>query len=173
MPESAEIYVPQDVYARLRRRAKNVWLWTLSITVIWMMAIVVAPIFTIGPVYSFFSHVCHQIPERSLFLGDHPFAVCSRCFGVYAGLLSGVIAYPLWRQIDETESLNKLWLFLALIPIGIDWTLGVFGVWENNHVSRVLTGAILGAACATYIVPAIFEIARNRLLKNHRKFARA
>jgi uncharacterized membrane protein len=78
---------------------------------------------------------------------------------------------PLWRRIDETEPIARIWLFLSLVPIGIDWSLGVFGIWENTFTSRFLTGLILGVACATFIVPAIVEITRNFTLRSRIKKA--
>jgi uncharacterized membrane protein len=75
--------------------------------------------------------------------------------------LFGFAIYPLWRRIDDIEPLPKMWLFLSLIPITIDWSLTVFGIWENTHLSRFVTGLILGTACATFIVPSIVEITRN------------
>jgi len=90
---------------------------------------------------------------------------------VYFGLLFGFLIYPLWRRIDETEPISRIWLFLSLVPIGIDWTLGVFGIWENNFTSRFVTGMILGTACSTFIVPAIVEIARNMTLRSSIKKA--
>lgn len=138
------------------------------VVTVWVLLTVVAPIAKangfIGfssPLYNFFSYICHQIPDRSFHVEGEPFAVCSRCFGVYLGLAFGFAVYPLWRNITEIEPLPRFWLFLSLIPIGIDWSLTVFGVWENNHASRIITGLILGVACATYIVPAIVEITRN------------
>ena len=100
------------------------------------------------------------MPARSFQLENHSFAVCARCFGVYAGLLFGFLIYPFVRSIEETEPLPRLWLFLALVPMGIDWSLGFFGVWENTHFSRFFTGLILGAACAIFIIPALVELAR-------------
>ena len=66
--------------------------------------------------------------------------------------------YPLIRRIEETEPFPRFWLFAAMIPMGIDWSLGFFEVWENTHLSRFLTGAILGAACGLFIVPALVEL---------------
>jgi uncharacterized membrane protein len=85
------------------------------------------------------------MPERSFHLDGHALAVCSRCFGVYFGLVAGFAAYPFFRPIDEIEPLARFWLFLALVPISVDWSLGVFGIWENTHLTRFVTGAILGA----------------------------
>ena len=104
--------------------------------------------------------VAFQMPSRSFHVENHQFAVCSRCFGVYFGLFFGFLIYPLCRKIEEIEPLPRFWLFLAMIPIGIDWLLGVFDIWENTHFSRFLTGMLLGAACAVFIVPALVEIFR-------------
>jgi uncharacterized membrane protein len=69
---------------------------------------------------------------------------------VYFGLLLGFAIYPFWRNIDEIEPLARFWLFLSLIPISIDWSLTVFGIWENTHLSRLITGLILGLALVNY-----------------------
>ena len=168
MPDPAEEYLSVELQQRFRSQAKRVWIVTFAITFVWVFLIVAAPIFAANsidsfakPIYSFFSYICHQKSERSFHIGDHAFAVCSRCFGVYFGILLGLVVYPLWRRIDEIEPLPRFWLFLSLVPIGIDWTLGVTGIWENNHASRLITGLILGFACATYIIPAVVEIVRN------------
>lgn len=140
----------------------------LAVVFVWVLLIIIAPLAkAIGflsissPLYHFFSFICHQISERSFYVAGEPFGVCSRCFGVYFGLLLGFAVYPLWRQVDEIEPLPRFWLLLSLIPISIDWSLTVFGTWENTHLSRLITGLILGFACATFIVPALVEITRN------------
>ena len=168
MTDPARNYISVDLKKRFRVQAFRVWITALTTVVVWVGLIVVAPLlssngFSSGstPLYSFFSYICHQIPDRSLHLAGHQLAVCSRCFGVYFGLLAGILIYPLWRSVDEIESIPRFWLFLSLIPIAIDWSLTVFGIWENTQVSRFVTGLILGAACATYMVPALVEIVRN------------
>lgn len=166
-------YIPINLTHRYRRQAWSAWSIGLIVVFIWTFAIVLAPIAKLNgigtissPLYNFFSYACHQISERSFHIGHEQFAVCSRCFGVYFGLLAGFAIYPLWRNIDEIEPIQRFWLFLSLIPIAIDWSLTIFGIWENNHASRFITGLILGVACATFIVPAIVEIVRN--LKHRR-----
>ncbi|MFZ1702186.1 MAG: DUF2085 domain-containing protein [Pyrinomonadaceae bacterium] len=166
--QSVETYIPVDIAARFRRQAVKVWVIGIAVVFVWTAAIILAPLAKTGgltavssPLYSFFSLICHQLPDRSFHIAGEQFGVCSRCFGVYFGLLLGFAIYPLWRNITEIEPLPRFWLFLALIPIGIDWSLTVFGIWGNNHASRVITGLILGLACSTFIVPAIVEITRN------------
>lgn len=168
MTEPAAMYTSLDLQQRFQRQAVKVWVITCAVVFLWLTAIIAAPLFlsngitaASSPIYNFFSYICHQIPERSLHLAGHQMAVCSRCFGVYVGLLTGVLIYPLWRSIDEVDPIPRIWLFLSLIPISIDWSLTIFGIWENTHVSRFVTGAVLGFACATYIVPALVEVVRN------------
>jgi uncharacterized membrane protein len=168
MIPDTETYRPLGVQAELRRQASKVWFITFAITAIWVIAILAAPTAKLAGVnglasalYTFFSYICHQIPERSFHLFGEQFGVCSRCFGVYFGLLIGILIYPLWRGMDTVEPLPRFWLFLSLIPITIDWSLTVFGLWENTQFSRVLTGGILGLACAMFIMPALVEITLN------------
>jgi uncharacterized membrane protein len=162
-----ENYIPQNLTEHFRKQARKVWLVSLLVVFAWVFLILLAPVAKANgfeniaaPIYKFFSFICHQIDSRSFHVENHPFAVCARCFGVYFGLLAGFVIYPLIRKVDEIEPLPRFWLFLAMIPIGIDWSLGVFGIWENTHFSRFVTGLILGAACGVFIVPALVEIFR-------------
>ncbi|HEY8560943.1 MAG TPA: DUF2085 domain-containing protein [Pyrinomonadaceae bacterium] len=167
MNQPIENYIPQSHAAIFRRQAWKVWAAALLVVFAWVFAILLAPVARANgfeslaaPIYKFFGFICHQMEWRSFHIADHQFAVCSRCFGVYFGLLAGFLIYPFFRKIDEIEPLPRIWLFLAMVPIGVDWSLGVFGIWENTHLSRFVTGLILGAACAIYIVPALVEIFR-------------
>ena len=178
MTEPAENYVSLDLTSQFHRQAVKVWLISMAVVAAWVGVILLAPIAKAGgytaissPIYGFFSYACHQIGSRSFHVEGEQFAVCSRCFGVYFGLLAGFLVYPLWRPINEVEPIPRFWLFLSLVPICIDWSLGVFGIWENTLLSRFITGLILGVACATFIVPALVEIVRNFSLKRQIKKA--
>lgn len=168
MTEPAENYIPHGLALRMRKQAIRVWVIGLIVLLTWVLTIVLTPVArangltgVTAPVYHFFSYICHQISARSFHIDGEQFTVCSRCFGVYFGLLVGFAIYPLWRPIETIEPLPRVWLFLSLIPIGVDWSLTIFGIWENTHLSRFTSGFILGVACATYIVPALVEITRN------------
>lgn len=167
MPQAIESYVPQTAVEKRRRRAVLVWSGFTFLTTFWLFLIVAAPVAEANnftgvsqPIYKFCSYICHQITARSYFLEKEPLAVCARCFGLYAGLLGGSILYPFLRGLDETRPLAYFWFFLAMIPMAVDWSLGFLGIWENTHFSRLLSGLILGAACAVFIIPALVEISR-------------
>lgn len=167
MPETIENYIPQALVKQQKRQAFFAWGLVFLIALVWISLIVSAPLarandFTAfsAALYNFFGYLCHQIPERSFHASGFPFAVCSRCFGFYFGFLLGLGVYPFFRALDVVEPFPRFWLFLAIVPMGIDWSLGFFGIWANTHVSRSLTGVILGFACGFFIVPALAEISR-------------
>jgi uncharacterized membrane protein len=177
VPEAIENYVSQIAVVKMRQRAFFVWSVFALLAAAWVFMIVLAPFAEANnltsvsnSVYKFFSFICHQIPARSTHFHEHVLAVCSRCFGVYFGLLLGFVIYPFLRRIEETEPLPRFWLFLAMFPMAVDWLLGFFEIWENTHLSRFLTGAILGTACAIFIFPALVEI--FQLLSSRRQVKR-
>jgi uncharacterized membrane protein len=165
MTEPAENYIG---IAFARKQAFNVWSVALAVVVVWVLLIVMPPVFAAygqtsvsSSLYLFFSNLCHQMPDRSFHIMEHQLAVCSRCFGVYFGLVLGLAVYPLWRRVENIDPLPRIWLFASMVPIGIDWSLGMLDIWQNNHASRFITGLILGVGCSTYIMPALVEIVRN------------
>lgn len=112
-------------------------------------------------IYKAFSFVCHQIPERSFHLAGHQFGVCSRCTGLYAGFAVAALAYPLIRSLKTTDTPPRLWLILAAVPLAVDFGLGYFGIWQNNHLSRFTTGALLGSVAVFYIMPGLVELSAS------------
>jgi uncharacterized membrane protein len=165
MPETIESYNSQQLIKNLSRKARLSWGVITALALSWIVLIISAPIAKSGgfdgfsnSVYGFFSYLCHQMSWRSYHVGEYPMAVCARCFGFYGGFLLGLIIYPLFRPLHNTEPFSRVWLFLALIPMGVDWSLEYFGIWNNTHFTRLFSGLILGAACAFFIVPALVEI---------------
>jgi uncharacterized membrane protein len=49
-------------------------------------------------------------------------------------------------------------LFLAAAPLAIDFSLGFFGIWENTHLSRFVTGALLGSVAVLYVMPGLIDL---------------
>ena len=177
MNQPLENYIPQNFTQKFRRQAWKVWTISMLVVLAWVFLILLAPLAKANgfealsaSIYKGFGVICHQMEWRSFYVEGHPFAVCARCFGVYFGLLFGFLLYPFLRRIENIEPFSRIWLFLAMIPITIDWALGAFGIWENTHLSRFVSGGILGAACAVFIVPALVEIFRY-LKKNPTKKA--
>lgn len=161
MSTSPTNYIPQSGSVR---RQFAVWLIVASGSVLISTAIIAAPLALSSghllwalPLYHAFSLVCHQIPERSFFIAGHPFAVCARCFGLYAGFTLASIAYPLISSLRNIDAPPRRWLFMAAVPLVIDYALGFFGIWNNTHSSRFITGALLGAVAVFYTMPGLLD----------------
>ncbi len=162
-------YIPQT---SIDRGPLLIWAGAVAIGLLLMGMIVGAPLAQAGghslfafSIYGAFSRLCHQIPERSFYIAGHQFAVCARCTGIYAGFLAATLAYPLLRSIRRTDTPARHWLFLAAVPLAIDFSLGFFGLWENTHLSRFLTGALLGSVAVFYIIPGLIDLRHIELRK--------
>ena len=136
---------------------------TLAITI--LAAIIGAPLLQssghsgfASKIYEAFSFVCHQIPERSFQLAGQKFGVCSRCTGLYSGLAFTALVYPLVRSLKRPDTPRLFWLFLAVMPLAIDFSLGYFNIWHNNHLSRFVTGALLSSVAVFFIIPGLIEL---------------
>ena len=168
------MFVPASQYVRqcapqtgTPRRSIIVWAITAAVTLMFVSLVVIAPLaianghdFAALVIYRAFGKVCHQIPERSFYLAGHPFAVCARCTGIYFGFAAGVVLYPLVRSLKCGSAPARKWLLLAGLPAALDFTLGFTGVWENTHLTRSVTGALLGAVTAFYVVPGLMDLSR-------------
>ena len=91
--------------------------------------------------------VCHQLPERSLWIAGAPLPICARCTGIYGGallalLLRGMLRHR-WRQ-----SWRRSWLLWAIVIVALDWSSEAFGLRPAWAPLRVLTGAFLGWSAA-------------------------
>ncbi len=160
-------YVPQVVPTR-----RPLVFWTVSAaTVMALVAlVVVAPLAAAGGqgelaqvIYRAFAVLCHQRPDRSYFIDGHKLAVCSRCTGLYAGFAFTLLLYPLIRSLRTTTTPPPSWLLLAAVPLGIDFSVKFFGIWENTHTSRLLTGALLGSVALFYVVPGLMDLSLRSL----------
>jgi hypothetical protein len=43
----------------------------------------------------------------------------------------------------------------------IDFSLGFLGIWQNTHLSRFATGALLGAVAAFFIMPGLIDLSQT------------
>jgi uncharacterized membrane protein len=74
--------------------------------------------------------------RRARTFGEHAFAVCSRCSAFISAYFCGFSDLSFLRSIEETEPLPRFWLFAAMIPMAIDWLLGVFRDLGKHAFSR-------------------------------------
>jgi uncharacterized membrane protein len=91
-----------------------------------------------------FAIVCHQRPERSLWIFGGSIAVCSRCLGIYLGAAIGLLF-----RMSRAIALRLLIAATALNAIDAASELaGLHGNWLGV---RLVLGFVLGAAGALLI----------------------
>jgi uncharacterized membrane protein len=132
--------------------------------------------------YTIYSPLCHQLPERSFFLfgsqlaytlqeleqllgpsvplryiGDpvigYKMTVCQRDFATYAAMWLAGLAFISMRRRLRPLSL-KVFALLCL-PLAVDGFGQLFGIWDSTPWRRVISGALFGAACIWLAYPHI------------------
>ncbi len=115
------------------------------------LAVIAAPLSRFPWLYFVFSFVCHQQPERSLWLAGLPLAVCARCAGIYLGGLLGLLLDLPSRRAPLVTALGLLFL---------DWAGEAMGVRPPWMPLRLLTGALAGLAAAPVVLEAGTALSR-------------
>ncbi len=109
-------------------------------------------------VYFFMDPVCHQLPQRSLYLASLPMPVCARCFSIY---LSGVFIF-LWQYLSKKRTPWSLKTYILLsIPPVMDILAEKAGLYHNWVELRMLSGALMGAV--------IFKLIIESFIKSEKK----
>lgn len=103
-----------------------------------------------------FSTVCHRLPERTLPLFGVEMLVCSRCAGVYAGVMLGAL-WPMPRAVFAR--LRPVLVAIAALAV-LDVALQDLHVLPVGHARRLATGLLLGWAPAAAMTRALLDEAR-------------
>lgn len=100
-----------------------------------------------------FASYCHQRPERTLVLLGHTMVVCSRCFGLYLGVVVGAIV-PMPRPLVPRA---RVLLGAALAAAVIDVVTQDLGLHPPFHPVRLATGFLVGLTAAGWMSAALVE----------------
>ncbi len=132
--------------------------------------------------YLLFRPSCHQLPERSFFLGGpqiaytlaeltervgfevplrfvgspqvgYKLAYCQRCAGIYAGWFLAGLAFIAVRR--RLKRLPWVALILLALPMAIDGGMQLFGVFESIWQRRLVTGLLFGIGVVWFAFPMI------------------
>ncbi len=93
--------------------------------------------------YSAFSWVCHQRPQRTWCADGYPLAVCVRCLGLYAGALIGAAA---------GRGFHRRLFLASLAVLGVEWLVEAAGWAGPPAVVRFSAGGLAGF----FLVPALW-----------------
>ncbi|MBI5512175.1 MAG: DUF2085 domain-containing protein [Deltaproteobacteria bacterium] len=98
-----------------------------------------------------FRGLCHQRPERSLWLRGAPMVVCSRCAGLYLGVALGALLPLPSRWLAHGRSL-LLWALLVTALEVLAQDSGLHAPW---HPSRMGTGLLLGWVASGFMTASL------------------
>ncbi len=113
-----------------------------------------------GAVDLAFRPFCHQTPERSLLLFGNTLVVCARCTGFYGGLgVFGIIAalaytFGLKKRVPRRA-------FILVLPLAIDGTANLLGIWATGALLRSVTGIMAAAPVAAALLGNRYETVRE------------
>ena len=110
--------------------------------------------------------LCHQLPERSLFLGGYQLPVCARDTGTMLGFGVVLIFYLLARRWRRA----KLPDIAVLVVAGIGFALFAFdglssyiGFRETSNVIRLITGLGFGLSLGVMLLTVHSYLAKGDL----------
>jgi uncharacterized membrane protein len=142
-------------------------------------------------IYIVYRPLCHQLPERSFFLGGdqyaysaeelvaagveiHPFSrdignetvgwkvgFCQRDVAIYGSILLAGLVYGLVRRRCRGWKMPFRYYLLFLVPMGVDGVLQLVGLHESNWILRTITGAIFGIGSVLFAYPYLDEGMRD------------
>lgn len=122
-----------------------------------LAAMVCATIVAAGPAHWTlaawaFRVVCHQLPERCLWIAGTPMPVCARCAGIYFGAFIALLMRP---------RISRQWMLAAAALLLLDVATESMGLRPAFAASRVATGLFLGWVLAPPVADAFQELAHE------------
>lgn len=113
--------------------------------------------------------VCHQLPERTLWVGGYYLPVCARDTGAYLGLLLGYFLLPLRRK--EACGPPNLWITSMMVaPMIIDAVTQWIGLRTSTNELRLITGLLFGIALSPLLVYLLSVIPSSKRVPILRKY---
>jgi len=113
--------------------------------------------------------VCHQLPERTLWVGGHYLPVCARDTGVYLGFLLGYLL--LSQRKKEACGPPNLWMIsLMVMPMIVDAGTQWVGLRTSTNELRLVTGLLFGTAVAPFLVYSLAIVSTSKKVPVLRHF---
>jgi uncharacterized membrane protein len=105
---------------------------------------------------------CHQMPQRSLMIGDFQIPFCSRDTAIYVGCLLAAVA-PFYLRLPKFA--KTIWFAgLLMAPMAVDGvSQTIFLMRESNNALRVATGLSFGFGMVYFLAAHLVERSRQQV----------
>ena len=108
-----------------------------------------------------FHAICHGIERRCLILWNVPMPICSRCVGIYAGMLIALAVFAAF-VVMRAHAVPTVLLLILLAPLALDGVSQATGLRESTNGLRLVTGLVAGFAFMLWAMTRIESSARSR-----------
>ncbi len=101
------------------------------------------------------SIICHQIPERTIFVSGVPLPLCARDTGIYTGVfvsLCFIVIRKRWNSDKPVKLTHALVLCLMTLPMMYDGVSSYLGFRESSNLIRVITGGLFGLPIPVFLI---------------------
>ncbi|HUL61625.1 MAG TPA: DUF2085 domain-containing protein [Methanocella sp.] len=106
----------------------------------------------IGQLYS---HLCHQMPTRSLFFDGIQMPVCARDTSIYIATVIGLVFFRAKGLGAKEFKVDYVLTVLLFLPTAVDGFTQLFGWRESTNALRLITGFPYGIGYAYLIAWAL------------------
>lgn len=147
-------------------RTKLVQIFTFVIAVLLLTGwLIKTPPGLLGKADAIGYAVCHQIPERSFFIGDRDTPLCARCSGMYLGaLLSILYTVRFGRRGGLPSTKINIVLGLFFLAFAIDGGNSYLHFFPNapqlyqpHNLLRLVTGTGIGLSIGAFLTPVFHQ----------------
>jgi uncharacterized membrane protein len=112
-----------------------------------------------------YGETCHQIPERSFSFDHKSMLICSRCFGIYTGFLSGLVLFTskmLVTRIEHQKFRKQLFVILLFAgPFISDVVLSKSLIYDSGNTFRFISGFLLFIPFSFIISLSLIEMSKE------------
>jgi uncharacterized membrane protein len=104
--------------------------------------------------------VCHQIPERSLFIDGEQLPVCARDTGLYIGSLLSLL-FIVTTNRRNRNAIPVMYISFSfvffMVLLAIDGLTSYFGIRETTNGIRLATGLLVGITLPFFMYPLMID----------------
>jgi uncharacterized membrane protein len=103
---------------------------------------------------------CHQMPERSIIIGNVEMPFCARDTAIYIGCIVGALAPFAVKPPRFAKSL--IFAGLLMTPMAVDGvSQTIFSMRESSNALRIITGFLFGVGMVYFFAVRIVENAKT------------
>lgn len=110
-----------------------------------------------------YSRVCHQVDYKCITIQHESMLVCSRCAGIYLGVLISMI-FVLFHKIP---ALNLKVFVIATLPLITDVLLTTLQVYNYFQPLAFATGLLFGGMLCLFFLLELENIFTNKSIKRN------